>query len=805
MAARPWPPTSGTPGRCRPGTARVGRLPVVGAGHLRHRSRRPRTGRPQWIEPGAAHAARRRPTSTPTPARTSGSDPSPIVRAMAYVSADQQYQLHVDGAHWSTPARPSATPTRSTTRPPTSRRWLRAGARQRRRPAVPLVRLGKGRPAGRPAPSPRSRCCTPTAPVSCWPPTARWKVARAPWLASTPRNLQGDPVDHDREHRRSARARRLGPARLRRPGLEPTPPQSAVRRSRPGPTSRAPGPRDRVPAARRPDAHPAGRRHLRGRLRRGGGGRIADRAASTRARRAHRSPCTPATCSTPTARCRPPGRTQATDMSYSYVERGRCPDLPRLRLPRLPLPADRRSGRDADRGRRRGADPPRRRCPTAPPPRFASSDRTLDDVWDLAAHSAVHRPGAVHRHTDPREGAVPARRLQRVRDGHGRVRRAGPDPSRPARVRRSPRRATGPTVGSTPSTRAARALATSPTSPRSTPSGCGATELATGDRRCWPRCTRRSWASPATCDRAIDPATGLVTDLPGGGDGDYQYGIVDWPAPMRYGYDMATAARTTVNVMAVDAFDRVAQLGAALGRPTAARWPSSSRGPTALTAAVNRRLDPTRRHLRRRPRGRTARQRLGLAARQRRGAGLRGRARRASGHGGRLRRPPGHADGTDDGPGPARRPPPRRPRPGPRARCVTDAAPAGLGQHPGPGRHLHLGDLGAVGRRRRQHVARLGVDRPRRPAAGPGRREPHRTGRVDGRRAAPRGPAGGCHAWRPPCPPPGRGIGALAVRARRLGHPRPDRAPQHHRHRVAARPTRPPRWAPAITTSPATG
>ena len=38
---------------------------------------------------------------------------------------------------------------------------------------------------------------------------------------------------------------------------------------------------------------------------------------------------------------------------------------------------------------------------------------------------------------------------------------------------------------------------------------------------------------------------------------------------MRYGYDMATAARTTVNVMAVDAFRRVAELGAALGRPAA--------------------------------------------------------------------------------------------------------------------------------------------------------------------------------------------------------------------------------------------
>src|SRR5262249_38835777 len=52
--------------------------------------------------------------------------------------------------------------------------------------------------------------------------------------------------------------------------------------------------------------------------------------------------------------------------------------------------------------------------------------------------------------------------------------------------------------------------------------------------------------------RAIDPATGLVTLLPGG-DGDYRYGIVDWPFLMRYGYDVKTVARTIVNALAVDA------------------------------------------------------------------------------------------------------------------------------------------------------------------------------------------------------------------------------------------------------------
>jgi alpha-L-rhamnosidase len=67
--------------------------------------------------------------------------------------------------------------------------------------------------------------------------------------------------------------------------------------------------------------------------------------------------------------------------------------------------------------------------------------------------------------------------------------------------------------------------------------------------------------------RAINPNTGLVTNLPGGGS-DYLYGLVDWPPQSRYGYDMATAARTTENILAVDDFRDVADLARALGRPS---------------------------------------------------------------------------------------------------------------------------------------------------------------------------------------------------------------------------------------------
>ncbi|MEQ4207409.1 family 78 glycoside hydrolase catalytic domain [Actinopolymorpha sp. B9G3] len=84
-------------------------------------------------------------------------------------------------------------------------------------------------------------------------------------------------------------------------------------------------------------------------------------------------------------------------------------------------------------------------------------------------------------------------------------------------------------------------------------------------------------AYPALCDTAgyvlrhiapDGPCAGLVTELAGGG-GPYLHGIVDWPAVGRFGYDMATAARTTVNAQGVGVLRDVAYLGRVLGRPEA--------------------------------------------------------------------------------------------------------------------------------------------------------------------------------------------------------------------------------------------
>ncbi|MEE6258831.1 family 78 glycoside hydrolase catalytic domain [Plantactinospora sonchi] len=84
------------------------------------------------------------------------------------------------------------------------------------------------------------------------------------------------------------------------------------------------------------------------------------------------------------------------------------------------------------------------------------------------------------------------------------------------------------------------------------------------------------------------PTAGLVTQL-SGGSGAYQYGIVDWPEPGRFGYDMTAAARTTINAQGVDVLRTVAEMGEALGRPDAEVTGYASRA-DALVEAMNLRL-----------------------------------------------------------------------------------------------------------------------------------------------------------------------------------------------------------------------
>ncbi|TKG65276.1 alpha-L-rhamnosidase-related protein [Prauserella endophytica] len=85
--------------------------------------------------------------------------------------------------------------------------------------------------------------------------------------------------------------------------------------------------------------------------------------------------------------------------------------------------------------------------------------------------------------------------------------------------------------------------------------------------------------------RYIDPATGLVTQLEGG-SGEYRYGIIDWPATMRYGHDMSTAARTVINVLGVDVLNATARAAEELGEPGETLRADAA----TLTEAINAKL-----------------------------------------------------------------------------------------------------------------------------------------------------------------------------------------------------------------------
>ncbi len=53
--------------------------------------------------------------------------------------------------------------------------------------------------------------------------------------------------------------------------------------------------------------------------------------------------------------------------------------------------------------------------------------------------------------------------------------------------------------------------------------------------------------------------TGLIQNLKGGKN-QYEYGIIDWPQDMRYGYDMKTSSRTVINAYAYEDFKIISNI-----------------------------------------------------------------------------------------------------------------------------------------------------------------------------------------------------------------------------------------------------
>ncbi|MCO4252308.1 family 78 glycoside hydrolase catalytic domain [Pseudarthrobacter raffinosi] len=97
----------------------------------------------------------------------------------------------------------------------------------------------------------------------------------------------------------------------------------------------------------------------------------------------------------------------------------------------------------------------------------------------------------------------------------------------------------------------------------------------------------------ATADYALrylateGPTAGLVAEL-GGGSGPYLHGIVDWPVPGRFGYDMDCAAKTTVNAQAYSALISTARLCSLAGQEDAAVRYAGRAG--ALAESIRTRL-----------------------------------------------------------------------------------------------------------------------------------------------------------------------------------------------------------------------
>jgi alpha-L-rhamnosidase len=218
---------------------------------------------------------------------------------------------------------------------------------------------------------------------------------------------------------------------------------------------------------------------------------------------------------------------------------------------------------------------------------FTSSNGTLDQIWELARHSALYGSqeqfvdtpsrekgqflgdSYYEARSDDRAFGEPALTRQAILEFAASQARYWPD---------------GRVNAADPTGQGARDI---PDYTEVFPAWVWETYLDSGDR------DLLATAYPVLVNvtdyiaRYTDANTGLVTNLEGGGT-DYKGGLVDYPFNMRFGYDMATAARTTVNMLAVDAFRRTADVAKALGHLDEVQ--RQVQRADALTTAINAHL-----------------------------------------------------------------------------------------------------------------------------------------------------------------------------------------------------------------------
>jgi alpha-L-rhamnosidase len=513
---------------------------------------------------------------------------SNIIRATAYVTADQQYELWINGSRAGKgPA--FSYPDRQYYEALDITPLVRAGTANAFGLLTHWYGVGKGRPAGTPGALLQVSITHANGAHELVVTDGSWKVTRGNWLPSSPRNQQGDPVDQTENISGVTE-----PVGWDQPGFVDTLWQAPVVLGQPPVAPWTHLVAQQTHIVEEPfvavSLTPSGT-----------GGVVADfgrviaavptvtfhQGVAGRVIPMHAGflldKPLPGTTGRPVSSAH---GTQATDMSYSYVERAgtqtfHAYDYLGFRYLQIDNPGETLRPSDVVALGRHTA------VPAEYGATFASSSPTIDAVWELARHSALFATQEQFIDTPTREKGpflrdgyntsqtamaafgeqdLTRRELMEVAQGQARY---WPD---------------GRLNAIYPSGQGKRDI---PDSTEIYPDWVWQYYLHTGDRGLLAALQPVTTNVANYVARYLDPATGLVTNL-AGGDGDYLYGLVDYPLNMRYGYDMNTVARTAINFLAVNAFERAADIDAALGLASASMERDRAK---ALDRAINARLE----------------------------------------------------------------------------------------------------------------------------------------------------------------------------------------------------------------------
>ena len=519
-------------------------------------------------------------------------EPSPIVRATAYVSADHQYQLWINGSR-AAAGEAFSYPDSQYYEATDITALLKSGTAN----AIGLLYhwygVGKGRPEGASGVIVQVSLVYADGVMEHLGTDGSWRVTRAPWLPATQRNTEGDPVDYT-EHidgatyptgwdRAGFDDRLWQPATvLGTPPIEPWTHLSSVR-TRVVEEAVAPASITsltdgsvvadfgRVIAAVPTVSFRSG---------------VAGRTVSMHAGYLLDESSPGAPVVGVSGQVSTTHGTQHTDMSYAYVEASgaqtfRPFDYLGFRYFQIDDPGEPLDASQIVAYARHNA------LPNGEAASFSSSDASVDAVFALAQHSAAFGSQEQFIDTPTREKGPFLRDSFNISEtamrafGEQNLSRRALLEFAQSQTRYWP---DGHLNAIYPSGQGKRDI---PDFTEIYPEWVWQYYLDTGDDELLADVYPVMAAISSYVARDIDPTTGLVTNL-AGGDGDYLYGIVDWPMNMRYGYDMSTAVRTTVNLLAVDVFDRTATAADALGHDEDAGTQRARRD--ALVAAINARL-----------------------------------------------------------------------------------------------------------------------------------------------------------------------------------------------------------------------